>query len=53
VASGVRFFELYEDAVLAEGYDGLSDGLRGLLPLTRDHLEAASRAWTGARVEAR
>ena len=52
VASGVRSFELHEDAVLAEGYDGLIDALRGLLPLTRDHLEAASRESTGAGVEA-
>jgi hypothetical protein len=44
VASGVRAFELHEGAVLTKRYDALIDALRGLVPLTLDHLEAASRA---------
>ena len=41
-ASGVRIFELYEGAAPTKGYDALLDALRGLAPLTRAHLEAAS-----------
>jgi hypothetical protein len=44
VASGVRTFELHEGAALTKGHDALLDTLRGLAPLTRDHLEAASPA---------